>query len=205
LTALVLPSPFDMAEVGAHTEYGHREVTWHLREPGELHRNRYDMAWVEVHEQEPWRGEPLWLRASRRTAPGGWSRVPFTDAARASLHKLLVPLVARYGFSRLWMEHRNTRAAGELEHYRSAEDDALTEARWWNARRELAEMQSDGFVDAIPVRDEFGHRPTECRIYGDRSRHWERVAARAVVNGEQVGWFTVKGELVPSEARGQGS
>lgn len=66
MTALVLPEPFASAPASAHTEYGKRVVTWTLSDPGEIARNGYQIAWVDITEREPWKGEPLWVSATRR-------------------------------------------------------------------------------------------------------------------------------------------
>lgn len=41
---LVLPAPFDTVEAHAYVEHSCRKLSWHVREPGTIHRNRYSDA-----------------------------------------------------------------------------------------------------------------------------------------------------------------
>ncbi len=195
---ILLPEPFASADMGAHTEHGRREVTWNIAGPGELFRNGYERCWVDIRERDPWKGEPLWLSASRRPAGHeSWGRCPFTDKGRQALHDLLVPLVSRYGFSRLWLElHRRKGDSGSLQQMRRAE----REAQWWEMRSDLHRMHADGLVEFRPVPETpLGqHPPTSMPVLSGHGRpDYEHPAAEALVDGERVGWMTVRGNLVP--------
>lgn len=190
---LTLPAPFADLRASAHTEYGRRKVSWALSEPGELYRCRYKAAWVEISEGNPWRGEPLWLSAHRRTGQT-CVRESFTDKARQSLHDALVPPVARYGFDRLWWELHRVQTTVD----RSNEAHALRVVEWWRAQADLAEMHRAGevtFVSAVRDRG-VEHRERVVPTHGHGS-HWEPIAAQAFVDGEPVGWVTTHGQLIP--------
>lgn len=194
-----LPAPFDGVPIGHMS--GARFVEWALTEPGQLHRNRYHAAWVEVREGAPWRGEPLHLSAYRRVTEGSWSREPFTEAATKALHAGIVPLIARYGFDRLWRECCQV-GGGNV---RGGIDDAERYLAWWRDRGELVDMFEAGMVDLVPVDDQAGmftrgERIPPVAVYHHvaSSVSYREVSARVMVGGEQVGWMTRSGELVPA-------
>lgn len=198
MSPLALPEPFASADMGAHTSYGRRQVCWNIAGPGELFRNRYERCWVDVEEREPWRGEPLWLHATRRPqADASWQRVGFTDRGREALAALLLPLVARYGFSRLWLDlHRLKGDQGAREAMARAEREAM----WWMHRSDLQAMHAEGLIEFRPHRDPDGCRPLTVPVLSAHHQppSYENVAASAVVDGEQVGWITTTGNLVPN-------
>jgi hypothetical protein len=193
--ALTLPAPLDEAtDAGAWTEYGKRTICWTLGGPGTFRRNAWVFAWVQVTEQEPWRGEPLWLSAERRIVDASHLRQPFTTAARAALSDAVLPVVARYGFGRLWLELHRTRTTDAAK----AAERARIIAAWHDARETLHQMHVDGLVDFHPIeRDHYG-RPPAVRVVGwDGRLTAEPAAARATVHGEHVGWMTDRAVLVP--------
>lgn len=199
--ALVVPAPFDTAPMAAHVEHGRRKVEWTLEASGELHRNRYVRAWVEVRETEPWRGDRLALSATRRPTDGSsWARVGFTPAACHRLHEVLVPAVARYGFNRLWAGLHGARA--RPDEARRGADAARAEAAWWDTKADLSEMHAAGAIELRPLGPEFGPREFTQEVacqYGDRRKR-EPVAAEAHLNGGRVGWVTRRGELIPDQS-----
>lgn len=198
MSTLTLPEPFASANAGAHTEYGKRKISWTLAEPGEIARNGYQIAWVEITEREPWKGEPLWVSATRRP-PGteGWSRVRFTDKGREAISGILLPLVARYGFTRLWLDlHRTKHTAGD---HAQAIAEAQRVVDWHVACRELTDMHAAGVLDFKPADPKLlAQRYTVpvAAAYGS-GRDWEPVMAQAFLDGESVGWITSRGQLVP--------
>jgi hypothetical protein len=188
--ALTLPAPFDQADLGAWTSYGRRQIALTLTTPGTLHRNAYVYAWIEVHEQVPWRGEPLYLTAQRRTDEAH-SRESFTAAARDAMHATLVPVIARYGFDRLWLAVHRTRTSGA--------DARALEARrvaaWWDRAGELERCHADGVLDFRPRDGDDRIRCCSAGRLGDPE--YEVMAAEALLHGERVGWMTRSGRLVP--------
>jgi hypothetical protein len=194
---LDLPEPFASAEVGAEVEYSHRKVGWTLYGPGDIHRNRYEIAWVEIREDRPWRGEPLYLSATRRPPGTSYSRVSFTDKARDQLHAELVPVVARYGFTRLWSELHAAKATAVRD--RSAAAEARRIARWWDTKGDLAEMERDGVLEFRPLRVEPYDRTPRQRMPAQNpsGMTWEEVTAEALHDGHRVGWVTRTGVVIP--------
>lgn len=192
-----LPTLLEHAELGAWIEYGKRQLTWTVKEQGEWFRNKFEMAWIDVNEQAPFRGEPLSLIAQRRTV-GDLGRVGFTANARAQLAKLVLPAVARAGFDRLWNEQR-ARQVQPARSYNAAEEAAAL-VRWWRAREDLERMQADGMVEFRPIEHDHNHRrPTTLMPSPGTIQHLIRqdVIAEAWTRGEHVGWMTSGGDLVP--------
>lgn len=202
---LALPAPLTGEPVGGYVQYSHRYLSWGPLPAGEYARNRWDMAWVEVREDRPWKGEPLWLTAYRRPPGHGISRVPFTDKGRDTLHAEVVPVIARYGFDRLWTEARGASAAvGVAE--RNARD-ARVEAAWFDAKATVQSMLADGLVEFRPAAGANG-RPLTVRVVNPHSpqrRTWDFVAAEALVAGERVGWVTRDGDVVPEDTMLRGA
>lgn len=189
----------------AHIEYRKRLIAWTLTEPGELHRNRYQWAHITVHEQTPWRGEPLSVRAERRTSTTSYARESFTDAARQKMHAEIVPVVARYGFDRMWTElSRNVSAFRSAHAARAEAVEARRTAEWWDLKAELIEMHEMGAVEFVPVDDDsarHGRRRVTVRVahpHQQRFSH-EHPAARVMCESDQVGWVLDSGELVPMD------
>lgn len=191
---LSLPPPLLEAKPSAHVEYGRRAICWSLTEPGSWHLCRYNMAWLDVSEREPWAGEPLHLSATRRLHYES-PRDSFTDKSRTLIAAELLPLVARYGFSRLWVELHRTKTT---EHHVSRAEQARAEAQWWQQRSDLNEMHMLGVVDFRPVRPDDGRREVTVKVVPEHgSMSYEPVMAAALVDGDQVGWMTRGGQLIP--------
>lgn len=196
---LTLPAPLAGEPVGGYVQHGYRYLSWGPLPAGEYARNRWAMAWVEVREDRPWKGEPLWLTAYRRPPGHSLTRVPFTDKGRAALHAEVVPAIARYGFDRLWAEARSTRSAVELAERNAS--DARVEAAWFDAKATVESMLADGMVEFRPVEGPDG-RPLTVRVvkaHSQQRRTWDFVAAEALVAGERVGWVTREGDVVPED------
>lgn len=208
MTALLLPPRLDGAAMSCGTSYGKRTISWTVAKAGEWHRNRFSMAWLEVSEREPWRGEPLWLSAYRRPVDSTLAREPFTDRAREQLSSEILPWVARYGFSRLWTDlHRRAGRSdpAALDRARQAMEAqvqrAAAELAWHRLATELADMHADGLTDLDPLPRSHDRRQPRVavvpRYRGDAPV--QPVAARVLVDGDQVGWVTDHGQLVPLE------
>jgi hypothetical protein len=196
--ALQLPAPFDMAELGAGLESGQRYVSWTLTRPTTLYRNRFFLAVIEIIEGELWRGEPLRLSADR-WANKRADRAPFTAAGRDDLQRLLVPPVARYGFSRLWTRVHGEHQYLKVDDARAAVDAALCEATWWEAVAVLRELHAGGHLAFRPLRHVDG-QPRRQLVAHHRRRSsptYDEVVGEAFHGGEHVGWLTVDGLVVP--------
>lgn len=195
VSTLELPDPYNTAELGAWVEYGKRKVCLTLKDPGSLYRCRYIMAWLDVTEREPWRGEPLSVWGSRRpTDDKSWSRVGFTDTARKSIETEILPLVSRYGFERWWLEvHRATKG----EQMQTESTSAIVEAEkiltYHRRRAELGELWSADLVEIVPVTT----RATVEELGYDM--RWSRVdvAARLMFGNDHLGWMSREGKLLP--------
>lgn len=200
---LVLPGPLaDVAEsdVGAWMDYGRRQVSWTLRVPGKWHLNAWTFAWVDVKEERPFAGEPLSLWASRRLEDSS-SRVSFTDKGRAAIKAEVLPVIARYGFERLWMEL--TAAKFKRADHDKAISEAEARVEWYKMKRDLGEWMAAGdlqFIghDTDPVTG--GHREHRVRVareYHHGGYETDATLARAMHDGEHVGWLTSGGDVVP--------
>lgn len=195
-----LPAPFNEAcDVGAHTSYGKRVITLRLDQPGNLHRNQYNMAWFDITEREPWRGEPLWVTTQRRTSTESWLRQPFTDAAARRIQADLLPAIQRIGFNTAWLAlHRAKGHDGCVP----AAEEAERRAAWWRLKDTLHQMHADGDVDFRPVPPTpIGTRGETVAVVTTHTTNyeWATPMASAWVAGEQVGWVTDKGDLVSLE------
>lgn len=188
----------DIDQPAARAYGGKRSLIWTVHGPGELHRCRFDIAWVEVTEREPMRGEPLWLALSRR-ADLDQPRGPFTDACHTAAKAELMPLLARDFGTRWEAAHRPTVAGDWLD----AADEARARARWFDRANELSELYAAGMVTLRePELDEYDRarafvRPPEVTIVSGHQRT-ERVPRIADVwlDGEHVGHLTARG-VVP--------
>lgn len=196
---LVLPAPFDTAEVGAYTQYGRRCVAFTLKQPGTLFRNQYAIAWITVVEDRPWSGEPLRIQTDRRPGSMDAMRQPFTEAGRKALEGLLLPHIARYGFGRWWTE---LHADAGIDARNDAEKrlaDLKAVSRFLTDLVELGDMYANGVLDIAP----YPPRSVDCpQPRADRIGYdgrWERVtvAAELSFGGELVGWLTDDAKLVP--------
>lgn len=210
--ALELPEPFTGIEPGAWTGYGKRKLTFQLTEPGRFARNDYDTLYVEVIEQRPFTGEPLYVTAQRTQARNGHHRQALTDAAHKALGAALLPPIARYGFSRAWLDAYARRMAKEASGAAWEQRRLAAERRWWADYATLTQMMADGIVELVPIEvAPHERRPTVTKLptYGHRPPSYESIYAEARVDGELVGYMTSEGSLVPpdvdlrqTEARG---
>jgi len=192
---LELPDPFASVEVGAYMEHGRRQLTWRLMEPGTLHRNAYAMAWFEVKEWEAFRGDRLSLWATRRTTPEG-TRETFTDAAREALSRQILPVIARYGFDRAWTEAHAQKAARAARGHAQAIEEAQAVVEWYRCQADLDEAHAAGLIEFRPLAPSL-HQSTSVVAQSTTGRRREDVIAQALLHGDQVGWLTRGGDLVP--------
>lgn len=194
VSTLELPDPYNLAEVGAWVEYGRRKVCLTLKDPGTIHRCRYEMAWIDIQETQPWKGEPLWVTGHRRPPGAEWSRTVFTPAATKAMGAEILPIVARFGFSSWWLEiHRATKGETAKTESDAQRVEAERLVQYHARRAELGELYGSGLVDVVPVE---GVRVEEL----DYDMRWKRsdAAARLVFGDDDIGWITREGKLVPS-------
>lgn len=197
---LVLPAPFTGCEIGAHLEHGRRQLTWRIEGPGQLARNGFEMAWFDVAERDPFRGEPLWLSATRRPlGQESYGRQGFTDRGREHVAHLVLPVIARYGFDRAWSEAHQAKAHKIIDSAKAGEAEALWVAEWWRAQADLAHMLADGALRFRACEQGLGRWPTVAVMDRAGRRDRRDVVAAALLDGEQVGWMTRHGDLVPME------
>lgn len=196
MTALVLPGPLTGAEPGAWFEYNCRVVSWTVPTPGVWHRNSWVFAWFEVKERNAWYGDALWFGGQRRHGDITSIRTGFTDRGREAMSREVLPVIARYGFDRLWMELRQVKAAAERFDRPIREAEAAVE--WWRMKQDLAGWMAAGDLTFEPVRDAREHRIRVCCSY--RQYDYKAAGARAMLDGAHVGWMTRDGELVPKDA-----
>ena len=194
--SLVLPTPLTGADVTAYVEHGRRVVCWTVRGHGSWHRCSWAWAWFDITEREPWRGEPLWLSAQRRVRESDM-RSSFTPKARDAIAAEVVPVVARYGFGRLWLEVRRGAADGGAARRQAVR--AETEAQWWRMAADLADWHAGGRLAFEPVPSpRLGERALSVAVLAEHDHRRPRTClARVFMDGEQVGWVTDSGGVVP--------
>lgn len=182
-----LPAPFDTAAVGAWVQHQRRELVWTLKEPGELFRNRYWMAWVTVRETA---GSLHCYGERRPTEHGG--REPFTGKGREQIGARLLPHLL--DFDTVWHALRARRA--DPTHAQQRAEEARSLGQWWDLKADLDEMHHDGMLYFLPVSD-----PRSIRVRRpDSGRgHFADVLASAWYSDTnlQVGWMTVDGDVLP--------
>lgn len=202
---LTLPAPFDTVTPGPYFDYGKRTVCWSLRTPGVLHRNQFSMAWFDITERVPFKGEPLWLSATRRPPDANHARVSFTDSARAALARQLLPVVARYGFDRWWTELHQAKTAAMADGNNLGRTHAVKVVEWYDVQAELVAMHADGMLEMRPLTVEQATRAHGNGYTVDipQSRGTTTCSQRAGgslwLNGEQVGWLGTDGTLLPPQ------
>jgi hypothetical protein len=205
---LELPAYMDGVTAQAYTEYGKRKLCWTITEPGEIHRNRFRWACIDVTEREPFRGEPIWVSVQRRTNPDNHIRTPFTESGRNAVHADVVPVIARYGFNRLWVDQsRHLGTYRGTDTARAEAESCRRMARWWDDKAVLSEAHEAGLTELVPATpDDYG-RPRTVRVghhIGGRSS-WEPVMAEVHIDGVLEGWMLANAEIVPldNEIRGE--
>jgi hypothetical protein len=197
---LALDGPLAAAHLSARMERGRRAVRFELAEPGNLYRNAYERAWLDIEETDTWSGEVRWVSTERVLPGGDWARERFTNKGREAIQAVLVPAVNRYGFDRLWTElfttarHRGGDCAAMA-------DECERRAAWWKARETLQQMAADGLAAFVPIqREQWGREQTVATVGPDHRHDWAPVVAQVWALGEQVGWMTRGGQLMPDEA-----
>lgn len=192
MTALL--DVIDLDRPAAHVAHGNRLLAWSLTDPGQIHRNRYARAWVQVIERQPMRGEPLTLWMARRPAVDR-GREPFTDACVDACRREVLPRLAR-DFGDRWEAAHRAAAAGD---WRTAADDAIRIAAWYARAADLADLYATGHATLRPPAPDDGDRsafigPPQVSIRSPRGGT-ELVTRVADVwaDGEHVGWLTERG------------
>lgn len=180
-----------------------RRLTWQLTEPGRIFRNDFTTLYIEVVEQEPWKGEPLYLTTQRTQARNGSGRTNLTDAATRSLSAQILPIVIRYGFSRAWAEAFGARMAGSNASIDYERRRAQAEATWWQLYADLADMAANGLLDFVPLptTQTYGREHSIDRAHtpGTMRPRREHPTAEARFQGELVGYMTREGSLLPPD------
>ena len=192
-----LPAPLTDQVPGAWVEHGRRKLSWGPLPGGELFRNRFTMLWVDVAERTvAWSGEAdVW---PTRRRDDSLPREGFTDAGRKAFARHLLPTIHRIGFDQLWRAALAHRSATSGDFTRQAERHRAI-ARWWDAKGELAHLNAQGLVRFEPDTnaDDRG-RGTAVLTSRDHARtERQPVMARALVDGEHVGWLTDHADLIP--------
>jgi hypothetical protein len=190
-------------QVGAYSSYGKRQLSWSIDQPGEIARNQFAYAWFDVTEREPWKGEPLWLSATRRMPTDTTARTSFTDKGREAVAALVLPVIARYGFTRAWIDAHGQRGNPAAD--RDAADEARRHAAWWTQKAELAEWHAEGLLSFRPVDPDpksYASRYPTVKVVPrwHGGSPWEEVTAEALMDGERVGWITKDAQLVPDQS-----
>lgn len=188
-----LPEIPDFAGVSS----GRRVLTWNIPGPGPLARNTYEMAWVEVTEERPFKGEPLRICFTRRMA-GSYERSSFTEAAHRTLKAEIAPWISR-SFDAIWKAHS---APKGIEAARGRSKHMKAYAAWWARHADLMEAYA---LDGIELRPTpptpIGQHPFRVRVLNTYrlDGDYDTVIAEALIGGERVGWLTSSGLLAPIE------
>jgi hypothetical protein len=196
------PPYLEDAKLAAHIDRGTRCLTWTIDTPGELYRNRFSRAHIDVREQVFLAADsPLSLRAERILDGDHWQRDNFTDRGRETLYCDVVSWIAEGpGFDALWTPlHQAAR--------KDDAGDALAELGrevvWWQRKQFLEDVYGLGqtVLEQIP---EDGQWP---RGHGQQvrvvSRHtpgrFDRkpVIGTLSLQGKQIGWLTDGGDVIP--------
>lgn len=191
---VTLPAPFDSADVSAGLSWSRRVVTMTLRQPGQLHRCRYDIAWIELRESAPWRGEPH-VHATRRDAPNA-PRIAFTPTATKHVARDLLPVVVGDTFDRWWTSLHQARHSADPHRECAARARRIVE--WLDLRIELADAYGRGHIALRPLSDDDRPR-TQLIVDGTGRLVREELLAEASISRSHVGWLTRTGELIPDE------
>ncbi len=194
---VALPAPFDTAAAQGSMSHGHRSISLTLTTPGELFRNTYNFAWVDITELASFRGEPLRLTTYRRRGTG-YMRESFTPTARERITALLLPPVVRYGFNRWWMELN--RARYDIDICSERADHARAVAEWWERCADLVAMHQAGDLELVAIEHTQFTRHPSALVADPSDGRTRRVdlAAAAHCRGEHVGWMTREANLIPT-------
>lgn len=183
--------------------YGKRHIGWTLPEPGNLFRNAYVMAWIEVSETEPWSGEVRYLHATRRVS-ADYARESWTEKGREALSAELLPAINRYGFGRLWEElHRQKGNAADVEETCERQAQlAEDRAAWWRDRAIVETWWREGRLTARGTpRTDYRERERVAFVPAVHSTSERRIiAADLTLDGQllPVAWMLDNGEVVPA-------
>jgi hypothetical protein len=199
------PAPFDAGALDAVLSHGQRKIVLVVESdtPARVFHNAYDRIIVTFHEEgQLWSGECRWIWVERHV-PGTTSYVTtgFTDKGRKATMAALVPVLNRYGFDRLWRELFDPRSRYDDHQGRARLLRAM--ADWHVEREELEAMHAEGRVELQPYRPEGYGREYKIRVptrWGNSDWDWQDVVAKALIDGEHVGWLTKGGDLVPDDA-----
>lgn len=192
----VLPEYLLGVEASASMAYGKRTLCWTLREPGMIYRCRYAYAWIEVTEQQPWKGEPLHVSCTRRAGETS-VRSMFSDGARKTIASEVLPALAR-DFGTLWVD-RHRAGTRDLD---ERVDEEKRRLAWWEEAAWLADAHLNGRIEFRPVEEPEDSRERRIRVCSDSTPAGitsEGVLASAWCDGDQVGWMTRHGMLIPAD------
>jgi hypothetical protein len=126
-------------------------------------------------------------------------RDSFTAKGNEQLRALLLPVIARAGFDRLWHQYRRGRI--DPATYAARAEQAYRLAEWWERAHEVAAVY-DRLTFRPVEQDDSYRRPQVLQPSAGTLHHaqWSEVMASAWLDGEQVGWLTTGGEVVPAGA-----
>lgn len=150
-------------------------------------RARYDYAWVEATELNPFRGEPVAVTAHRRPH-NQYTREPFPAATLSHISGWVLTAL-RGRFDGWWWQLWQNRNHNSTETIRRHE----ARAAWYREQQFLHELLSDhGAPDAVrPLRDSGPNIVTPDGL--------DRAVAEIVVDGERLGWIcALHGEIIPT-------
>ena len=190
-------APYSAAKWAATMNRGCRGLLAELLVPGELHRNSYARAWFVVDEKQPWSGYLGRVMCYRRLTVNG-PRETFTGPAASKVNDEWPPVMAaRGGFGALWMvthQAQTKRPTPEVDTARDALD-------WLNRQSQVVDMWATGQLIISPCQNTNNGAvrssgfPSQNHFSPDRAK----PAARLLLDGNQVGWLTEHGEIVPLE------
>lgn len=205
---LTLPDYLKDIEPVAHLERGRRVIEWTLPGPGQLYRNTFTKAAVEVQEQNllaP--ASPLYAYVQRWT--GDWSRDQFTPAGRERVRGDVLPYFAEQPgeFDRLWSEKHQ----GVVDDRGTVTkiDESLEIVAWWERKHRLELMYAAGVLELRPLAEESDgwmphHRETRQRVpenYRPGSNYPQTAVIAELVHRDRGslhrGWLCESGDVVP--------
>ena len=188
---------------GAHVERSHRSITATVETPeqaevryGGCPFTRLD---IEAKEQTPWGAEPWW-RVTRVDA--GWRRSPMSPVAGERLdHELARALQAYGGFDTAWTAARLRAQGSDIADATGEADRLNAYVRYWQATHDVREMVEAAGAEVVYRYDPdpFNQRRHDAPApsYRTTGTVWHAIPTRVLWRGEQIGWMTEGGDIVP--------